>query len=161
MAHLREQRLSVLPSPTVQDPSRQLVVQVIMHPDINGSHHNWRQKMSPGNMLNFRYNSEGRHESTHLPKQRLPVVPTPAVQGLPRQLAAQVVSRLDSSSSQHTSLLKVSPCNMLDPTFEKLRAGTTTCGATLPVSGPSSGTWPKMMPWQEVKHQQQPERITA
>ena len=58
MAHLREQRLSVLPSPTVQDPSRQLVVQVIMHPDINGSHHNWRQKMSPGNMLNFRYNSE-------------------------------------------------------------------------------------------------------
>ena len=119
MAHLREQRLSVLPSPTVQDPSRQLVVQVIMHPDINGSHHNWRQKMSPGNMLNFRYNSKGRHESAHLRKQRLPVVPTPAVQGLPRQLAAQVVSRLDSSSSQHTSLLKVSPCNMLDPTFVK------------------------------------------
>ena len=62
----------------------------------------------------------GRHELTHLRKQRLPVVPTPTVQGLPRQLVAQVVSRLDSSSSQHTSRLKVSPCNMLDPTFVKI-----------------------------------------
>ena len=62
----------------------------------------------------------GRHELTHLRKQRLPVVPTPTVQGLPRQLVAQVVSRLDSSSSQHTSRLKVSPCIMLDHTFVKI-----------------------------------------
>ena len=58
LVHLREQRLSALPSPTVQGLSRQLAVQVLVHLDISGSCHNLRQRMSPCNMLNIRYHSK-------------------------------------------------------------------------------------------------------
>ena len=47
LANLREQRSSALPSPIVQGLPRQLVAQVILHLDINGSHHIRHQRMSP------------------------------------------------------------------------------------------------------------------